>query len=278
MRARGTRARLAAALLAVAPALAAAPCSMGWVCVVAEESRDAVELVAENLKPWPLTVSVRVSAANLEAAAGDERTLTLGGGERRTVMRMERVRPGERWRYRYWFDWTVGDMRAHHDDDYLYGLPYAPGTSYRVLQGYGSRFSHTGLEEYTVDFDMAEGTPVHAARDGVVVRTEDRNDKGCWDPDCGRYANFIVVLHDDGTTGEYYHLRKGGVLVEEGQRVRRGQHIAYSGNTGKSTLPHLHFGVYRADPWGKTQSLPVRFATAGGVLARPRPGRRYQAP
>jgi len=68
------------------------------------------------------------------------------------------------------------------------------------------------------------------------------------------------------------------VLVEEGERVRRGQHIGYSGNTGKSTMPHLHFGVYRADPWGKTQSLPVRFATADGVLQRPRPGRRYRAP
>ena len=37
-------------------------------------------------------------------------------------------------------------MDADHDDDIVYLLPYAPGTSYRVLQGYGSRFSHTGRE------------------------------------------------------------------------------------------------------------------------------------
>jgi murein DD-endopeptidase MepM/ murein hydrolase activator NlpD len=145
------------------------------------------------------------------------------------------------------------------------------------LQGYGSRFSHTGDEQYAVDFKMAEGTPVHAARGGVVARVEEANSIGCWSSGCGSYANFVVVLHDDGTTGEYYHLMQNGALVEPGDKIRAGQKIALSGNTGHTALPHLHFAVYRASSWGRTQSVPVRFLSADGIVTEPRRGGRYLA-
>jgi murein DD-endopeptidase MepM/ murein hydrolase activator NlpD len=179
--------------------------------------------------------------------------------------------------YRYSIDWTVGDKDAVHDDDHFYSLPYAPGRSYRVLQGFGSRFSHTGLEEFAIDFDMQVGTAVHAARAGVVARVEESHDKGCWEDGCGRYANFIVVLHSDGTTGEYYHLMHNGAVVEVGDSVSQGELIGFSGNTGHTTMPHLHFAVYRATDWGNTQSIPVRFQAAGGIINRPRRGARYLA-
>ena len=168
-------------------------------------------------------------------------------------------------------------MAAIHNDDHVYRLPYASGESYRVIQSYGSRFSHTGLEQFAIDFLMQEGTPIHAARGGVVARLEESNSIGCWKDGCGRYANYVVILHDDGTTGEYYHLEKDGVLVELGERVRTGQLIALSGNTGHTTVPHLHFAVYRAVEWGNTQSVPVRFVSADGIIDRPRRGGRYQA-
>ena len=94
---------------------------------------------------------------------------------------------------------------------------------------------------------------------------------------CGRYANYVVILHNDGTTGEYYHLMQDGVLVDVGDSVARGQKIALSGNTGHTTMPHLHFAVYRATEWGNTQSIPVRFQSAQGTVKRPRHGARYQA-
>ena len=53
--------------------------------------------------------------------------------------------------------------------------------------------------------------------------------------------------------------------------------IGLSGNTGHTTMPHLHFAVYRATEWGNTQSIPVRFNSADGVVMRPRHGARYQA-
>lgn len=179
--------------------------------------------------------------------------------------------------YRYSFDWTVGDKDAVHDDDHLYSLPYSSGKSYRVVQGYGSRFSHTGLEEYAIDLDMPVGTPIHAARAGIVARVEESHTKGCWDDGCGKFANYIVLLHSDGTTGEYYHLEKDGAVVNVGDSVAQGQKIGYSGNTGHTTMPHLHFAVYRATDWGNTQSIPVRFQGRDGIINRPRRGGRYQA-
>lgn len=172
-------------------------------------------------------------------------------------------------------DFIVGAVDADHDDEYIYRLPYGGGASYPVLQAYGSRFSHRDAEHFTVDFKMSVGTAVHAAREGVVALVEDRYDDSCGSAECGALANFIVILHSDGTTGEYFHLERGSSSVMPGERVTRGQPIARSGNTGFSTVPHLHFGVYRADQTGATRAVAVRFLTHRGPIAAPRVGARY---
>ncbi|HZF29001.1 MAG TPA: M23 family metallopeptidase [Gammaproteobacteria bacterium] len=170
---------------------------------------------------------------------------------------------------------VVGAVDADHDDTYAYRLPYADDQSYPVTQGYRARLSHRGAEQFTVDFGMPAGTAVHVAREGVVVLAEDSHATGCWSDECARLANFVVVLHADGTTGEYFHLQRGSVQVRVGDRVQRGQRLALSGNTGYSTAPHLHFGVYRTGRDGGTQSVAVRFLTREGVIGEPRTGARY---
>jgi murein DD-endopeptidase MepM/ murein hydrolase activator NlpD len=266
-----------AALAVLAGSAAFADCREDWICVNALDQGGNVELRAENLQDYPVTYTLRVRTSDFEVSGPSTVTRTLAPQESARVMMLSRADGHYEGRYRYFFEWTVGDKDAVHDDDHLYALPYASGKSYRVLQGYGSRFSHTGLEAYAVDFDMPEGTPVHAARGGVVARVEESHSVGCWEDGCGRHANFIVILHSDGTTGEYYHLQEDGALVDVGDRVVRGQKIGLSGNTGHTTMPHLHFAVYRATEWGNTQSIPVRFNSADGVVMRPRHGARYQA-
>jgi murein DD-endopeptidase MepM/ murein hydrolase activator NlpD len=172
-------------------------------------------------------------------------------------------------------DVSVGSLDADHDDEYLYRLPYADDASFPIIQGYSATLSHRGPEQFTLDFGMPVGTPVHAARDGVVVLVEDSHDVGCGEQACGRFANFVVVLHSDGTTGEYFHLARGSARVSLGERVARGQLLALSGNTGYSTAPHLHFGVYRPARDHGTESLGVRFLTRGGPINAPRSGARY---
>ncbi len=258
-------------------ATGSADCRDDWICVDAIREGGNIEFRTRNLREFPVTYTLSVRSRSLKADGPKTVTQTLAPGQTESAVRLSRLDPKMRGSYRYFLNWTVGDKDAVHDDNQLYALPYASGRSYRVLQGYGSRFSHTGLEEFAVDFDMPVGTPVHAARAGVVARVQESHDLGCWRDGCGRYANYIVILHADGTTGEYYHLEQHGSLVNVGDVVPRGHHIGFSGNTGHTTMPHLHFAVYRATDWGKTQSIPVRFLSADGIIEHPRRGARYPA-
>ena len=255
-----------------------AKCDDGWLAIDENRDGDVLALTARNLADVPITYSVRIRSAtgSHERRYGRSRRAsgTLQGHEAEQLMTL----PGsDNDAVSISCTWTIGSENATHDDDYLYMLPYASGTSYRVIQGFDSRFSHSGVEQFAVDFKMDIGTPVHAAREGTVARIEESNDKGCWEDGCGQYANFIVVMHDDGTTGEYYHLKKDGALVDVGDRVEAGQKIGLSGNTGHTALPHLHFAVYKATRRALPQSVPVTFASGDGIIYRPRRGHRYLA-
>lgn len=139
----------------------------------------------------------------------------------------------------------------------LYRLPFE-GTRW-VCQGNNGYLSHFEDDEYAYDFYMPEGTPVLAARGGVVRDTRaDRNEIGTSKP-----ANFVLVDHGDGTLGYYVHLQKGGVRVVRGQRVLQGDLVGLSGWTGRALIPHLHFEVIRDVP-GSRITVPVTFADAPG--------------
>ncbi len=264
-------------IFSACPTLASADCQDNSICVDEIKNEGNVELRARNLRDFPITYTLRVNARNYTVSGPSTVTRTLDARESQKIMFLDARDGGSKGFFRYSLRWTVGSKDAKHDDTHLYALPYAADRAYRVLQGYGARFSHRGREEFAIDFNMPVGTPVHAARSGVVARVEESNSKGCWEDNCGQYANYIVVLHSDGTTGEYYHLDKDGALIEVGEHVVRGQRIGLSGNTGHTTMPHLHFAVYRAIDWGRTQSIAVRFRSANGIIDRPRSGASYQA-
>ena len=84
--------------------------------------------------------------------------------------------------------------------------------------------------------------------------------------------DHIIIKHSDGGEAMYWHLKKDGVLVNVGDTVKQGQHIGYSGNTGYTAFPHLHFQVYNAD--GK--NIATRFVTKKGAIYL-RPGKYYKA-
>ena len=122
-----------------------------------------------------------------------------------------------------------------------YPLPWRGGP-FRLTQGPNGKYSHfTPKGRYALDIAMPEGTPIVAARAGVVVKTENQQTGRGTNP----AGNFVRILHDDGTMGVYLHLQRGSVSVVEGQRVAQGSLLARSGNTGNSTGPHLHFVVQR---------------------------------
>ena len=105
----------------------------------------------------------------------------------------------------------------------------APITSdfgWRIHPIYGTSRLHAGT-----DFGVDEGTPVHAAYGGVVVEAG-------W---ISGYGYTVIIDHGNGMSTLYAH--NSDVAVSPGQTVSKGQVVSYSGNTGGSTGPHLHFEV-----------------------------------
>ncbi len=139
-------------------------------------------------------------------------------------------------------------------DGPAYALPWRGGP-FRISQGAGGDFSHNSPSgRYAVDIAMPVGTPIVAARAGTVVKI--RNGQGGRLPDPA--GNHVRVEHDDGTHSAYLHLSRGSVRVKPGQRVEVGTLLGKSGNTGRSTGPHLHFVVQKSYG-GSMLSIPFRF-------------------
>ncbi|CEP67115.1 Duplicated hybrid motif [Moorella glycerini] len=104
---------------------------------------------------------------------------------------------------------------------------------FTITSGFGPRVDPVeGLDGFHTGMDIGAPmwTPVHAVADGVVAVAE-------W---MGNFGYAVYIEHDDMVT-IYAHLSQ--IAVQRGQQVRAGDVIAYSGSTGKSTGPHLHFEI-----------------------------------
>ena len=169
--------------------------------------------------------------------------------------------------------WLISSKVTDNLDTYIYGLPFKEGTSHKVVQGYGGMFSHSS--KAALDFYMPVGTPVYAAREGVVYGyKEDSNAGGLFKTK--NKANYIIIQHSDGSFGCYWHLQHNGVAIKSGA-VAKGQLIGYSGATGFVLGPHLHFAVKRKLNYAKDSFVRTKFATTNGIQLLEN-GRTYERP
>ncbi len=114
----------------------------------------------------------------------------------------------------------------------------------RVISGSGALAN--GQQNDGINLALPEGTPVHAAEDGVVAYAGSEL-KG--------YGNLVLIRHSNGFVTAYAHASE--ILVKRGDQVRRGQVIAKSGQTGNVTSPQLHFEIRKGSaPVDPTQYLP----------------------
>lgn len=137
---------------------------------------------------------------------------------------------------------------AEKNDQRLSHIPAIKPVPGKLISSFGRRLHpifrirkmHTGL-----DFQANIGTEVVATGDGTVI-TAGRNSGG--------YGYEIEIDHGFGFVTKYAHLKKDGIKVKVGQKVKRGDFIGLSGNTGTSKGPHLHYEIIKdgvkIDPLG----------------------------
>lgn len=142
-----------------------------------------------------------------------------------------------------------------------------------LVQGWQSNLSHKN--EVAQDFKMKVGTPIHAARTGVVIQVKSDGKKAGLKNKFLGEGNNIVIQHNDSSFAGYWHLDFGGVYVKVGDSVEMGQKIGLSGHTGYSAFPHLHFMVFKYNNSSR-RTIPVRFMTRQGAQYL-RPGKKYKA-
>lgn len=165
-----------------------------------------------------------------------------------------------------------------------YRLPWSCGERYFITQGNAGDMcdrhdgDHVKTQAYAWDFALPRHTPVVASRGGVVTVAKNVVGPGqkCYDgcdsafgtaefaaccSECLLVSNRVNVRHDDGTVATYWHLDVA--TVQLGQVVRAGELLGYSGTSGCSTGPHLHFQVMDSCPAGYCQSQPILFVEGG---------------
>lgn len=256
------------------------------VTIRVETTGSGVALWADNDCHCPAQVAIRLIDARdvathsgdtvirLVAARGSTQLMNLPATAGLVSSRLSAdVQSG------YEFGFIFGDPDTQHAPAEGYRPPFAAGRRFMISQAFPDAVTHLTLESrYAIDILMPEQTAIYAARAGIVVEVAHSNFRG--GADWGKYgaqANIVKIMHDDSSFAIYAHLSWDSIRVRPGQRVRRGEHIAASGNTGFSTGPHLHFVVVRNQGL-RTASVPVRFSDGRGGSVAPQSGEPLQNP
>lgn len=241
-----------------------------------------VELVAHNEYHAPMEVRLKfIEITGVEYPNPDqELRWVIEPRSDQLLLNLEVLQEVELPYVDYRYEYMPGNPTAEHAAGADYRPPVSAGRDFSITQTYPDSVTHQTLDSvHAVDIAMPVGSDVLAARDGVVFDVTADNYRGGIDLSRdGQSANIIRVLHDDGTLSLYAHLNWNSIRVKPGDRVRAGQYIADSGNTGFTSGPHLHFAVQRNVGF-RVQSLPVVFRGANSTSVVPATGgtlRAYQ--
>lgn len=194
----------------------------------------------------------------------------LPGQAERYLVELRAVDARQGFRYRLGYALVPGPPTMALPTDLDFYPPFPAGLAFPISQGLDDSATHsTPDSEFAVDIAMPEGTPVLAARAGVVMDLEDGfHAAGKQQQRYMNRANHVRILHEDGSMAVYAHLQADSARVGPGMRVPVGTWIANSGNTGFSSGPHLHF-VVQLNTGMTLTSLPFRFRLRGGRVLSP---------
>lgn len=233
-----------------------------------ETSNGIVFVYINNRLSGPMQVQLSAgrTARNMEAQPALPVTYLLEPKQRKLVTQLQAIDAGAPMIRDLQSLGIPGDPHAI-PEDLAYSLPVDENSRWELGQEFNGEYSHNDEQNrYAVDFIVPEGTAVLAARPGIVMETIGSYDRGGQNAKIyASRANFIRILHDDGSMALYAHLKENGVLVAPGERVGLGDVIGYSGNTGYSSGPHLHF-VLQINTGMRLVSIPFRMVGPQGIL------------
>jgi len=218
----------------------------------------------------PVELEVTLSKSNNVASTPElPNRFTLQPGQSDTLFQMAGVDQKKSWSYSLTYSYTIGDPLATHNSKAVYLPPFAKGEQFAISQAFGGKFSHTDRQnKFAVDFVMPVDTAIHAARSGTIIEVNNDFYKSGTEKAYKSRANSIRILHEDGSMAIYAHLALEKAQVHPGLLVKAGQLIGYSGNTGFSTGPHLHFAV-QVNKGMELVSVPFELTLTDNTLAKP---------
>jgi murein DD-endopeptidase MepM/ murein hydrolase activator NlpD len=206
-----------------------------------EANREWVVIWLDQIFQWQLDFSRQVRAGDTYRLVFEREVRPDGSMRAGHILAAEYVNEGTAYRA-IWFDPNDDGEGTFYDED---------GKSVRKafllkpipLSRISSRYSNARLHpvlNYTrahrgVDFAAAEGTPVEATSDGVVIFAD-------WKGDLGR---LVEIRAPNGWVSRYGHLSGFGPGIRAGTRVRQSDVIGYVGMTGLATGPHVHYELRR---------------------------------
>jgi len=201
-------------------------------------------ITVDNNESCPVSIEYEYSGENVKSSLANKSIIVIPANTKKFIVsKIDAEDQFKSYKFSYTVFYVFGDVNAKpSDSEEVYWLPYSTNTSQSIYQGYNGNFSHQNA--YSLDFSHKLGAGIFAARSGKVIVTKSDSNQACLAKECAKYNNKIILLHEDGTFGEYVHLKKDGVVVNKGDDVKQGQLIGYSGNTGWSKGPHLHFSVF----------------------------------
>lgn len=179
-------------------------------------------------------------------------TVFVNGEDLLVKAKSEKSLKADSWGQWFWLPGSIGSMEEKTVPSPLKG-------KWKPDFGADGGGTHADNYRYSYDFSVPEGTEVYAMAEGIVIRVVQHYTLAHQDKARMKEVNKVEVLHPDGSSAAYVHLKANSVKLKTCEKIKAGQLIGLSGHNGFSSGPHLHVDIIRPIGAGKFHTLPLKF-------------------